>query len=126
MRREGAHLIFQRRECADMMDTGLLIQSRDRLGARDFAARGVHWLVGDTRIDRAQRGFNHLAAIIGFGHDAIGIVRAERRDCARRPFMWTMPAGEIVQDITMAIFAKTRDDDAGLVGALARAYGGID
>src|SRR5450759_3944899 len=57
-----------------MVNTVLLVERRNWFGANQFATRGVHAVVGEIQIDRAQEGFDQIAAGIDFGHDAIGLV----------------------------------------------------
>jgi hypothetical protein len=57
-------LVFQFWETADVMHVALLIQRGDGFGARALAARGVHHLDGQRRIDRLQGGRDHIAALV--------------------------------------------------------------
>ena len=58
-----------------MVHPALFVQRGDRLRARHLAARGVHRGERHVRIDDAQCRLDHIAAVVNFGDDAVGLVR---------------------------------------------------
>jgi hypothetical protein len=80
IRREGAHLILELREDAQMMHAPLFVEGADGLGARYLAARGADRRTGDVRIYDADRVLDHVAALVDFGDDSVGTVSPVCRD----------------------------------------------
>lgn len=70
--RKGAHLVFRSRERTDVTHPTLFVKGADRFGTRDLTARGPDGSKRYSGIDHAQGSFDHLAAIVGFGDDAVG------------------------------------------------------
>ena len=89
---EGAHLVFENGKRAEVTHLALLVQRCDGLGARDLAARRVHRAKRHVRIDHAQGRLVHIAAIVDFGDDAVGVVRAVRGDRRLGPLDRLIPS----------------------------------
>ncbi len=109
-----------------MMNAALLVQGRHRLGADRLASACAQRLEGRVGLDRAQRGFHHLAAIVHLGDDAVALVAPERRDRAGRPIARAVTAREIVQHIGGVVGPEPRDDDAGFGRSRPRARRRVD
>ena len=60
------------------MNPALLVKRRNRLRAQHLAARSVDGLVRNRGIEHSQRRFDHLAAIVDLGDDAVGAMRVKR------------------------------------------------
>jgi hypothetical protein len=86
----------------------------------------VHRLAADIGIDDAQGRLDHRSAIIDLCDDAVSIVLLIEADRDARPFGRRVAAGLIGQHITMVVGVNTGNDDAGLVGFVARTYRRID
>ncbi len=84
-------------------------------------AGGVHCGIGDVVVDHAQRRLHHLAAVIDLGDDPVGTVALIGGDGDAGPLDRRVMAGEVGQYIAAAVLVLAGDDDAGLVGVLARA-----
>ncbi|GIK49007.1 MAG: hypothetical protein BroJett013_17040 [Alphaproteobacteria bacterium] len=68
-----------------MRHPSLLVERRDRLRPRPFAARGVHQTHG-ARAPRLRQGrAHHVAALVGFGDDLHRLELPRRRAHAARP-----------------------------------------
>ena len=74
------------------------------------------WHIG---IDHAQGGLDHVAAIIDFRHDAVGLVLAVQCNRGLRPFGRRIMAGAVSQHIAAPSGVLAGDDNAGLIGVLA-------
>jgi len=79
-RSKGARFVFQLWKDAEMMHPALLVKRADRLGPSDFSSARRHGHKCNVRVDRADYRFDHLAAKIGLGDDAIGLVFVIKRD----------------------------------------------
>src|SRR4051812_33024845 len=69
-----AHIVFERRERADMMNPALLVERSDGFRSDDLPARRPHRRITHIGIDHLDGGFHHVAAIVDLGDDAIGLV----------------------------------------------------
>ena len=103
----------------DADETGMIVAGRDAAGrgyvladrsghytpgfrSDDFAARGVHGGIRDIRINHSQSGLDHVAAVIDFGDDAVGLVLAIERNRELRPFGRRVMPRTVGEDITTA------------------------
>ena len=86
----------------------------------------MHGFKTDIGIDDAHGRLDHRSAIIDLRDDAVSIVLPIEADRDARPFGRRVAAGLIGQHITMVVGVNTGDDDAGLVGFVARTYRRID
>src|SRR6202022_328197 len=91
-----------------------------------LAAGGVHCVIGDVVVDYAQRRLDHLAAVIDLGDDPVGTVALIGGDGDAGPPDGGVMAGEVGQYIAAAVLVLAGDDDAGLVGVLARTRCRVD
>src|SRR5215469_3851925 len=94
------------------MHPALLVKGADRLGARDFAARGPDGSERHPGIDSAHGHFDHLAAVVGFRDDAVGAALMIEADGLCRPFEWRHHAGYVIQNITVTVDAESGADDS--------------
>ena len=97
----------------------LLVQRRDRLGARGLAARRPHRAERYTGIDHAQGGLDHLAAVVDLGDNPVGGVGSIGRDRGARPFGRSVAARDVGQHVAVPAGIGAGDDDPGLVGLFA-------
>lgn len=77
------------------MHPALFVQCGDRLGARDFSARGAHGTVAQIQIQLAENRFHKFSAIVDLSDHAVGpeaIIFGIHR-CG--PFERTAPAAGI-------------------------------
>src|SRR5205807_2372588 len=72
----------------------------DGFRSDDFPARGVHGGIRDIRINHSQSGLDHVAAVIDFGDDAVGLVLAIERNRELRPFGRRVMTGTVGEHIT--------------------------
>ncbi len=77
---EPAHLIFERRKSADVMNFVLLVKRSYGFGADDFSAAGPHRRDRHIGVDHADGRLDHVAAVIALGDNAVRCVRAVKRN----------------------------------------------
>ena len=105
-----------------MVDTPLLVQSRDRLRAdhfttpRDYSA---NWYV---RINDAERIFNKVATHVRFYYDPIGRVEFIRANRFLRPGGGRIFPGQVVEHISMVASIDSANQNAGFVTILTNTY----
>ena len=99
------------------MHLALRIAHRDGLGAHGLAAARSHEPHRHIGVGRLDRRAHHLAAEIAFGDDAIGAIFMKGHDRATAPDGRCLAAGEIGENIAIAVDAARGDDKADFVGA---------
>jgi hypothetical protein len=107
------------REHADVVNPVLLIERSSRFGANDLAARRVHRGERDVGIDHTQSRLDHVAAVVDFGDDAVGLMRPIRGNRSLGPICWRVSAAQIGEHVTVSVAILSRDHDAGLVGVFS-------
>jgi hypothetical protein len=127
LRREGAHLVFQLGERADVVDPALLIERRDRFGARCFPATGPNGRDRDIGVDHSDRRLDHCATVIALRDNAVGMVLPVCSDGDPRPFDRLIFSRGVGKHIAVTLVILSDDDDArGLVDrfglAVVQAY----
>ena len=55
-----------------MSDASLLVQGRDRLGARELSTRGPNRTIRNVLSECTDDGLDKVAPVVGFGHDPVG------------------------------------------------------
>ena len=105
-----------------MAHASRFIQRGDRLGARRLAAAGVDQLDRQCDIGRAQHAGDHLPALVGFGHHAVGLPGMGRIGHGAGPaFGRRIRHGTVGPDIGGAVHAQHgHHDPAGIAGRTGR------
>ncbi len=110
-----------------MAHAALLIERGDGFRSGEFSVTRAHAFHAHVGVDLTDHRLHHVAAVIDFGDDGVGLVAARRLDRARRPgerrFALRRDVGD---DAGAAVFGEARDDDAAFVGALGGARGRVD
>ena len=88
---------------ADVVNPVLLIERSGGLGAHDLAARRVHRGERDVGIDHAQSRLDHVAAVVDFGDDPVGLMRSICGNRALGPICWGVSTAQIGEHITMPV-----------------------
>ena len=109
-----------------MVHPALFVEGGDRFGARDLAVRGMHRGERHIRIGHAQHRLDHLAAIVHFRDDAVGMMRAAGDDRGLGPFRRRVTVGGVGQHIAVPGGVAAGDDYSRFVRSLARRRGRID
>src|ERR1019366_7770309 len=107
-----AHLRFELREQANVMNPLLLVKRRYRLRPHHFAARGVNGLIGNMLVHGPDNIFDQISAVIDFRDDPVGMKLAVRIDCPVAPSVRRQAAAEIPEYISVSIDAPARDHHA--------------
>ena len=108
------------------MHLALIIQGRNGLRANHLAPAGVNSTEAHERVDRANCTPNHGAAIVYLRDNPVSLVPAARIDRLGGPFMRSISAGQILQNVSMPVAADTGDHDSGFVATLVVRSSGID
>src|SRR5690348_11687582 len=93
----------------------LLVQGRDWFGSDTLAATRVQGFERRVLIDRPYGVQDHVAAVVGLGHDAIGLPRHVLAHRDPRPAFRRVLTAAIRQHIAVVVFTDTGDDDARLI-----------
>ncbi len=118
-----AELVFKLGKAPGVMHLPLRIAHRDRLGAHRLAAACRDKPDRHIGIGGLDRRAHHLAAEISFRDDAVGTKLMEGRHRATAPDGWRLTAGEIGQNIAIAVGAARGDNEADFVGGKIVAAG---
>ena len=84
-----------------MMDEASLIQSGYRLGSRSFRHTSRDLLNLHARIDRMDRGSNHIATLVRFNDDAFSVPLLRRGHDLSSPFLRSSSDGSVLENHAM-------------------------
>ena len=121
-----AHLIFERRERADVVNFALLVECSYRLGPDDLAAGRAQRRKADIRVNHPDGRLDHLAAIVDLGDDPVSLVAVIETDRDAGPFGWRVATGLVREHITVPIGVLAGDDNPGFVRFLAARGSRVD
>src|SRR5690625_4567611 len=120
------HLVLQLRVNAHVVHSAALVQGADRFSSDCFTAGGADTFVGNVPVDTADDAFDHVAALVDFRNDAVGLVPAVGGDGGLRPFIRAAPDAQVLEDVSVLIPGDSGNDDACLVAAIAFADCRVD
>jgi hypothetical protein len=126
VRRECGHLLLELGEHAHVVHPTLLIQGADRFGARQFAVARVDLAHRQVGLELAQELLHQVAAVVRLGDDAVGVPAVVERDHQPAPVARRVAATAVVEHVAVLIDSQGHDADAGLIGVLPAAHGGVD
>src|ERR1700674_230573 len=97
----GNHLVLKAVEAPDVVHFTLLIQGSNGLCANGLATAGTDALVGDGRINRPQRGLDHIPTEVLLSQNTVGVERVICSNGLFRPPVGRTLQTSILQDKTM-------------------------